>query len=257
MGGDDDDGDAMASHHGKGSGGASGGGAVGLAWKKAEVRRTRRQMELSRYVAPGKENVPVFCSNVGEPLQRSPLPVGYPRLPLQDITAAILSPLNQLREEEDESGGHKRPKQRKAPKKKLSRPCPPVIEDLTETTSKGQSSQQATVTVTESSSEARTSERPPVPAAPEELLSGISGIEEQGTVVLKPINQESNTEVQLLVAESSHLLKKKTTVVATTTTPPGLGRGAAASCSPSGSHKTKRRKPLPKPTPGRNVARFR
>ncbi len=94
MGGDDDDGDAMASHHGKGSGGASGGGAVGLAWKKAEVRRTRRQMELSRYVAPGKENVPVFCSNVGEPLQRSPLPVGYPRLPLQDITAAILSPLN-------------------------------------------------------------------------------------------------------------------------------------------------------------------
>lgn len=254
MGGDDDDGDVMASHHGKGSGGA---GAVGLAWKKAEVRRTRRQMELSRYVAQEKENVPVFCSNVGEPLQRSPLPVGYPRLPLQDITAAILSPLNQLREEEDESGGHKRPKQRKAPKKKLSRPCPPVIEDLTETTSKGQSSQQATVTVTESSSEARTSERPPVPAAPEELLSGISGIEEQGTVVLKPINQESNTEVQLLVAESSHLLKKKTTVVATTTTPPGLGRGAAASCSPSGSHKTKRRKPLPKPTPGRNVARFR
>ncbi len=89
MGGDDDDVDVMASHHGKGSGGA----AVGLAWKKAEVRRTRRQMELSRYVAQGKENVPVFCSNVGEPLQRSPLPVGYPRLPLQDITAAILSPL--------------------------------------------------------------------------------------------------------------------------------------------------------------------
>ncbi|CAK9882631.1 unnamed protein product [Sphagnum jensenii] len=166
------------------------------------------------------------------------------------------NPFKQLREEEDESGGHKRPKQRKTPKKKLSRPCPPVIEDLTETTSKGQSSQQATVTVTESSSEAGPSERPPVPAAPEELLSGISGIEEQGTVVLKPINQESNTEVQLLVAESSHLLKKKTNVV-TTTTPPSLGRGAAASCSPSGSHKTKRRKPLPKPTPGQNVARFR
>ncbi|CAM6036644.1 unnamed protein product [Sphagnum compactum] len=166
------------------------------------------------------------------------------------------NPFKQLREEEDESGGHKRPKQRKAPKKKLSRPCPPVIEDLTETTSKGQSSQQATVTVTESSSEAGPSERPPVPAAPEELLSGISRVEEQGTVVLKPINQESNTEVQLFVAESSHLLKKKTTIV-TTTTPPSLGRCAAASCSPSGSHKAKRRKPLPKPTPGRNVARFR
>jgi hypothetical protein len=168
--------------------------------------------------------------------------------------------LQQLREEEDESGGHKRSKQRKAPKKKHSRPCTPVIEDLTETTSKGQSSQQATVTVTESSSEAGPSERPPVPAAPEELLSGIRRVDEQGTVVLKPMNQESNTEVQLFVAESSHLLKKKTTVV-TTTTPPSLGRGAAegaaASCSPSGSHKTKRRKPLPKPTPGRNVARFR
>lgn len=93
MGGDDDDGDVMASHHGKGSGGG-GGGAVGLAWEKAEVRRTRRQMDLSRYIAQEKENVPVFCSNVVEPLQRSPLPVGYPRLPLQDITAAILSPLN-------------------------------------------------------------------------------------------------------------------------------------------------------------------
>ncbi len=91
MGGDDDDGDVMASHHGDGS---RGGAAVGLAWKKAEVRRTRRQMDLSRYIAQEKENVPVFCSNVGEPLQRSPLPVGYPRLPLQDITAAILSPLN-------------------------------------------------------------------------------------------------------------------------------------------------------------------
>jgi hypothetical protein len=113
------------------------------------------------------------------------------------------------------------------------------------------------VTVTESSSEAGPSERPPVPAAPEELLSGISRVEEeQGTVVLKPINQESNTEVQLFVVESSHLLKEKTTVV-TTTTPPSLGRGAAASCSPSGNHKTKRRKQLPKPTPGRNVARFR
>jgi hypothetical protein len=165
--------------------------------------------------------------------------------------------LQQLREDEDESGGYKRPKQRKAPKKKLSRPCPPLIEDLTETTSKGQSSQQATVTVTESSPEACPSERPPVPAAPEEMLSGISRIEEQGTVVLKPINQESSTGVQLFVAESSHLLKKNTTVVTTTTTPPSLGRGAAASCSPSGSHKTKRRKPLPKPTPGRNVARFR
>jgi hypothetical protein len=94
MGGDDDDGDVMASHHGKGSAGASGAAAVALAWKKAEVRRTRRQMDLSRYIAQEKENVPVFCSNVVEPLQRSPLPVGYPRLPLQDITAAILSPLN-------------------------------------------------------------------------------------------------------------------------------------------------------------------
>jgi hypothetical protein len=93
MGGDDDDGDVLASHHGKGSGGG-GAAAVGLAWKKAEVRRTRRQMDLSRYIAQEKENVPVFRSNVVEPLQRSPLPVGYPRLPLQDITAAILSPLN-------------------------------------------------------------------------------------------------------------------------------------------------------------------
>ncbi len=62
MGGDDNDGDVMASHHGKGSSGAF--GAVGLAWKKAEVRRTRRQMDLSRYIAQEKENVPVFCSNV-------------------------------------------------------------------------------------------------------------------------------------------------------------------------------------------------
>jgi hypothetical protein len=50
---------------------------------------------LSKFIAQDKENFFFFPGNsiVDPQQQRSPLPVGYPRVPLQDITA-ILSPLN-------------------------------------------------------------------------------------------------------------------------------------------------------------------
>ncbi len=81
-------GDGEPSSDGKGGGGG------GLAWRRpAEASRQTRH--LSKFIAQDKENVFFFPgNNIVEPLQqRSPLPLGYPRVPLQDITA-ILSPLN-------------------------------------------------------------------------------------------------------------------------------------------------------------------
>jgi len=81
-------GDGEPSSDGKGGGGG------GLAWRRpAEASRQTRH--LSKFIAQDKENFFFFpANNIVEPLQqRSPLPVGYPRVPLQDITS-ILSPLN-------------------------------------------------------------------------------------------------------------------------------------------------------------------
>ncbi len=81
-------GDGEPSSDGKGGGGG------GLAWRRP-VQASRQTRHLSKFIAQDKENFFFFPgNNIVEPLQqRSPLPVGYPRVPLQDITA-ILSPLN-------------------------------------------------------------------------------------------------------------------------------------------------------------------
>lgn len=54
----------------------------------------RRDVDLSDFFGEDKENLCVFVDYAAESLhQRSPLPVGYPRSPLQDITD-ILSSMN-------------------------------------------------------------------------------------------------------------------------------------------------------------------
>jgi hypothetical protein len=54
----------------------------------------RRDVDLSDFFGEDKENLCVFVDYAAESLQqRSPLPVGYPRSPLQDITD-VLSSMN-------------------------------------------------------------------------------------------------------------------------------------------------------------------
>ena len=67
--------------------------AVTRSYKMAKRAQTRQQVDLSRFIMQDKENMCFFPNVTEEPAQRSPLPVGDPRAPLQDITD-ILSPLN-------------------------------------------------------------------------------------------------------------------------------------------------------------------
>ncbi|KAH8957396.1 hypothetical protein BDL97_07G091400 [Sphagnum fallax] len=243
-------GDGEPSSDGKGGGGG------GLAWRRpAEASRQTRH--LSKFIAQDKENFFFFpANNIVEPLQqRSPLPVGYPRVPLQDITS-ILSPLNQPRGNGDEGGeGHKRPKQRKSRKKPLL-PCPSLVEESAAVSSSEQvqSSEQYTLTVTETVSAA------PKPSEITTTVSSRAKIQEQSTreeIVLELGVNESDKHVEVS-AESSVKTQVKTKASSLVVTAPGAppARGAAPR-SPT-SRESKRRKPhTTKPTPGQNVARFR
>ena len=71
-------------------------GKMGEAAKNVRMEtraEARRQADLSSFVVQDKENFSVYTDSNVEPAQRSPLPVGYPRIPLQDITD-VLQPLN-------------------------------------------------------------------------------------------------------------------------------------------------------------------
>jgi len=244
-------GDGEPSSDGKGGGGG------GLAWRRpAEASRQTRH--LSKFIAQDKENVFFFPgNNIVEPLQqRSPLPLGYPRVPLQDITA-ILSPLNQPRGNGDEGAeGHNRPKQRKSRKKPL-RPCPSLVEESAAVSSSEQvqSSEQYTLTVTETVSAV------PKPSGNTATVSSSSSkIQEQSTreeIVLQLGVNESDKHVEV-AAESSVNTQVKTKASSLVVTDPSpLPARDAATRSPT-SRESKRRKPhTTKPTPGQNVARFR
>lgn len=66
------------------------------------ARVVRRR--VSKFSTADKENFNVYGGNVGENQKKSPLPVGYPRRPLHDITAVLQSFDDQVKHSVEDSG---------------------------------------------------------------------------------------------------------------------------------------------------------
>ncbi|KAG6543226.1 hypothetical protein Mapa_015477 [Marchantia paleacea] len=67
------------------------GDPVTPAAKNAPDKARAGRRRVSKFTTADKENFNVFGGNVGENQKKSPLPVGYPRRPLHDITAVLQS----------------------------------------------------------------------------------------------------------------------------------------------------------------------
>ncbi|KAJ7520220.1 hypothetical protein O6H91_20G072900 [Diphasiastrum complanatum] len=76
--------------------------------------QAKRASRRIRYVASGKENACPSEVDEGRVLNKSPLPIGYPRIPLQDITD-IISPESNLLS--NEAGSSRKPMKTKGRKK--------------------------------------------------------------------------------------------------------------------------------------------
>ncbi|KAH9567336.1 hypothetical protein CY35_03G024200 [Sphagnum magellanicum] len=216
----------------------------------------RREMGASDLFEEDKENMCVVSEDVVGllSLQRSPLPLGYLRSPLQDITA-VLSSLNQTKEDEDECGRHKKCYQCRSQQKLLMQECQPFQEEVAATSF--QISPLGQCTVLECSESAGPSES--MAPVKQELMghwSASNKVAEQSRGTIHSslmIEKESKTQDKFnhCVAVSLHLAKKEHRVIM----PSNLCNGVDPN-SPS-SQKMKRRKPFVKLIPGQSVPRFR
>ncbi|KAH9567337.1 hypothetical protein CY35_03G024200 [Sphagnum magellanicum] len=215
----------------------------------------RREMGASDLFEEDKENMCVVSEDVVGllSLQRSPLPLGYLRSPLQDITA-VLSSLN-TKEDEDECGRHKKCYQCRSQQKLLMQECQPFQEEVAATSF--QISPLGQCTVLECSESAGPSES--MAPVKQELMghwSASNKVAEQSRGTIHSslmIEKESKTQDKFnhCVAVSLHLAKKEHRVIM----PSNLCNGVDPN-SPS-SQKMKRRKPFVKLIPGQSVPRFR
>jgi len=215
----------------------------------------RREMGASDLFEEDKENMCVVSEDVVGllSLQRSPLPLGYLRSPLQDITA-VLSSLN-TKEDEDECGRHKKCYHCRSQQKLLMQECQPFQEEAAATSF--QISPLGQCTVLECSESAGPSES--MAPVKQELMghwSASNKVAEQSRGTIHSslmIEKESKTQDKFnhCVAVSLHLAKKEHRVIM----PSNLCNGVDPN-SPS-SQKMKRRKPFVKLIPGQSVPRFR
>ncbi|CAK9249876.1 unnamed protein product [Sphagnum jensenii] len=216
----------------------------------------RREMDASDLFEEDKENMCVVLEDVMGPLlslQRSPLPLGYLRSPLQDITA-VLSSLN-TKEDEDECGRHKECCQRRSQQKLLNQECQPFQEKLAATSL--QISPLGQCRMMECSESAGPSESmAPVKQELTGHWSTSNKVAEQSRGTMHSslmIETESKKQVKSnhCVAVSLHLAKKEHLVIMASNLCNGVDPNS------SSSQKMKRRKPFVKLIPGQSVPRFR
>ncbi|KAH9532575.1 hypothetical protein CY35_18G005300 [Sphagnum magellanicum] len=212
----------------------------------------RRDVDLSDFNGEDKENLCVFVDYAAESLQqRSPLPVGYPRSPLQDITE-ILSSLNQSAEV-DECGGYRKHKYRGNQKKTSLQQqlCCLPIGDSQGASSQMRHSEQSTVM--ESFEAAGPSGWIDAPQLPRLLCSRVP---EKGkeTSLCKLVTKQKAPEKELdtgLIAATLHQTRR---IVARR--PSSTVDSSCAEPSSPSSQRSKRRKALAKLIPGQKVPRF-
>ncbi|CAM6049536.1 unnamed protein product [Sphagnum compactum] len=212
----------------------------------------RREMGASDLFEEDKENMCTVLEDVVGPLlslQRSPLPLGYLRSPLQDITA-VLSSLNK-KEDEDECGRHKKCHQCRSQQELLNKECQPFQEEVAATSL--QIGPLGQCTVLECSESAGSSES--MAAVKQELTghwSASNKVAEQSRGTMhSSLMVEKESKFNHCVAVSLHLEKKEHLVIMASNLCNGVDPD-----SPS-SQKMKRRKPFVKLIPGQSVPRFR
>ncbi|CAK9211922.1 unnamed protein product [Sphagnum troendelagicum] len=211
----------------------------------------RRDVGLSDFFGEDKENLCVFVDYAAESLhQRSPLPVGYPRSPLQDITD-VLSSMNQSAEV-DECGGyrnHKQPGNQKKTALQQQLCCLPIGDSEGASSQMGHSEQS---TVMESLEAAGPSGWIDAPQLPRLLCSKVPEKSKE-TSLCKLITKQKGPERRLdtgLVAATLHQTRRIVARPSST-----VDSSCDEPSSPS-SQRSKRRKALAKLIPGQKVPRF-
>ncbi|KAH8932957.1 hypothetical protein BDL97_18G006300 [Sphagnum fallax] len=212
----------------------------------------RRDVDLSDFFGEDKENLCVFVDYAAESLQqRSPLPVGYPRLPLQDITD-VLSSMNQSAEA-DECGGYRNHKQRGNQKKTALQQqlcCLPIGDSEGASSQMGHSEQS---TVMESLEAAGPSGWIDAPQLPRLLCSKVPKKSKE-TSLCKLVTKQKGPERGLdtgLVAATLHQTRR---IVARR--PSSTVDSSCEEPSTPSSQRSKRRKAVAKLIPGQKVPRF-
>ncbi|CAK9868087.1 unnamed protein product [Sphagnum jensenii] len=212
----------------------------------------RRDVDLSDFLGEDKENLCVFVDYAAESLQqRSPLPVGYPRSPLQDITD-VLSSMNQSAEV-DECGGYRIHKERGNQKKTSLQQqlCCLPIGDSEGASSQMRHSEQSTVM--ESLEAAGPRGWIDAPLLPRLLCSKVPEKSKE-TSLCKLVTKQKGPEKELDTGLVAATLHQRRRIVARR---PSLtvDSSCAEPSSPS-SQRSKRRKALAKLIPGQKVPRF-